>query len=69
MHRSRPFSDSWLDALTSPAHHTGRYISEQEPTDNHELQERIDRMFAESDQIIIAILSKYVDELRKENNS
>ncbi len=42
-------------------------MSEHEPTDHHELQERIDRLFDESDQVIVAILSKYVDEIRKVN--
>jgi hypothetical protein len=42
-------------------------MSEHSPIDNHELQGRMDRMFDESDVVIVSILSKYIDDIRKES--
>jgi len=38
--------------------------SDHAPIDHHELQERVDRLFDESDRVIAQILSKYVDDIR-----
>ncbi|MET4003879.1 hypothetical protein ABIB48_002617 [Arthrobacter sp. UYCu511] len=41
-------------------------MNEHAPIDHHELQERVDRLFDESDRVVVQILGKYVDAIRQQ---